>query len=830
MLNTPIRLAFLMWIMLYGNLSAQFSALSADFESYPTGTITSANQLNGFTILASQAASATPDPNDSHCVLPTCCWSMAPTSSELINAPNGYTDPTLGSYYTIYSVFGSSPAPASASLANPQINFPMGGSKFFRLGQALGSGMNRLSVTITVSDSTSFIDLAYASVINRAHTCCQDPGFRIEIDQATPCGTVLTNDCSNVQSVAGYFDVSTGNPAGIIFPHIFNKWRVKRFDLTPFMGSTVTLQITVYSCVFGLGPHQGYAYLDARCGSSAILFNGQRQLTYQTKKTLISCEPVYTLSAPPFYSSYTWNGPGGFSSTQQSFTNTASGSYTVVMTQDNNCATVTRTVEVQVVPPIQVVQSNTLCPGTTVTLSVGGALTYTWLNTSAQSNSVVVSPSVSTNYTVLGTDTNGCVLKKEFLLLMNNPPQLNLVYPPSMCLGQSATFTANGASGYEWYTSLPAIGSTGSQLTVTATQTGFQTFTVIGSLNTCTSSTSGGVVVHALPVASIGITPSATVCAGNAVVLNAFGGSYYHWTNSSLQTFSTASISYTPIRPETFQLYVVDINGCSSTTTQLIDVFPKPTGKAEGETKFCAPHQAWLVWRSQQPLSRLEWILAPQRFQGNVFHHLFQNAGSYPVQIVQTDSLHGCIDTALVQLTVYPKPIAEFTYQPERILERDLVNFVNLTQGELIQCNWYFADSDQTISCEKNVSFSFENEGQYPIVLTVQDANTCRDTVIKELQVMQEFAVFIPDAFTPNNDGLNDVFLPITRGIKFYHLEIFDRWGEKIFSSSNVLNGWDGNFKGRLCPSGIYTWLIQFSNTMGENKKLTGHVALLGEN
>jgi gliding motility-associated-like protein len=92
--------------------------------------------------------------------------------------------------------------------------------------------------------------------------------------------------------------------------------------------------------------------------------------------------------------------------------------------------------------------------------------------------------------------------------------------------------------------------------------------------------------------------------------------------------------------------------------------------------------------------------------------------------------------------------------------------------------------------------------------------------------VNYDFTIFVPNIFTPNADGMNDVFIPVTRGIKFYSLMLFDRWGEKIFESSDPSLGWDGTQKGVACANDIYLWKLSVSGNNGEAKEMQGHVTL----
>jgi len=93
--------------------------------------------------------------------------------------------------------------------------------------------------------------------------------------------------------------------------------------------------------------------------------------------------------------------------------------------------------------------------------------------------------------------------------------------------------------------------------------------------------------------------------------------------------------------------------------------------------------------------------------------------------------------------------------------------------------------------------------------------------------VYEDFTFYVPNVFTPNADDRNDVFLPVIRGIKSYELSIFDRWGKKLFSSSDLLTGWNGSLAGEECKQDSYVWKITVSTKLGIEKRFTGQVSLL---
>jgi gliding motility-associated-like protein len=102
----------------------------------------------------------------------------------------------------------------------------------------------------------------------------------------------------------------------------------------------------------------------------------------------------------------------------------------------------------------------------------------------------------------------------------------------------------------------------------------------------------------------------------------------------------------------------------------------------------------------------------------------------------------------------------------------------------------------------------------------------CADTILKALKIEADLSVYVPNVFTPNDDYLNDVFLPITRAVKSYELLIFDRWGAIVFSTTKVEQGWDGTYRGEPCKMDVYVWKINLSSVNGEMKTMTGNVML----
>jgi gliding motility-associated-like protein len=118
-----------------------------------------------------------------------------------------------------------------------------------------------------------------------------------------------------------------------------------------------------------------------------------------------------------------------------------------------------------------------------------------------------------------------------------------------------------------------------------------------------------------------------------------------------------------------------------------------------------------------------------------------------------------------------------------------------------------------------------EKSGCYEIETIGKNGCKSKDDVC--ITITKDYNIYIPNVFTPNYDGLNDVFLVYGTGIIEIEMNIFDRWGEKLYVSDDQLKGWDGTFKGEECKQDAYTYLIHYKTLDGKKHTKSGHVTLL---
>ncbi|MBL7933492.1 MAG: T9SS type A sorting domain-containing protein [Bacteroidia bacterium] len=268
-------------------------------------------------------------------------------------------------------------------------------------------------------------------------------------------------------------------------------------------------------------------------------------------------------------STFTWN----TNSNDASYTVApiANTGYTVEGTDANGCKnTASYTVVVNQLPVISV-NSGTICPGGSFTMTPNGATSYVF-----SSGNAVVSPNATTSYSVVGTDANGCVsaLVVSTVNVLNSLT-ITVSGNTTICSGQTATLTANGATTYSWNTN----NQTG---TLNVNPTANTSYTVTGMSSGCSNTAVVSVAVNALPSLTISSNASTLICIGESVVLTASGANSYAWNGNA----GTANYTVNPTANTTYTLVGTDANSCSNSVVYNQEVqdctgLPKNAASAE---------------------------------------------------------------------------------------------------------------------------------------------------------------------------------------------------------------------------------------------------------
>lgn len=447
--------------------------------------------------------------------------------------------------------------------------------------------------------------------------------------------------------------------------------------------------------------------------------------------------------------------------------NLCPGPYMVTMTDSNGC-TNTATVTITEPPLLTSVAgtATTICIGQSANLTdapAGGTAPYTYSWTDGTNNwataNITVSPIVTTTYTVVVTDANGCISAPQTVTVTVNPPlTVNAMPGVTVCANTLVNLTAvgNGGNGNLTYTWLP-INLTGSSVNTMVVNTTTYTVVITDNCGTPPDSSTITVTVNPQPTVSIAATTATSDCMPLCVTF-------------ANNTPNTASILWT----------FGNGLGTSTSTT--------PT--------YC-----------------------------------FTSSGTYDVSATVTDNI-GCVGSTTLTnyITVYPLPTADFTAFPQPATElNNLVTFTDQSVGAVAWI-WSFG-FDDSASVVQNPTYTFQDTGTFIVQLIVTNQYGCQDSINIPIVVHPDYALFIPNTFTPNGDGINEIFFPQGVGVNpdKFSMYIFDRWGNMIYKTETWPAGWDGTVQGtnRLCQEDTYVYKITTMDPDGSRKVYIGHVNLI---
>ena len=178
-------------------------------------------------------------------------------------------------------------------------------------------------------------------------------------------------------------------------------------------------------------------------------------------------------------------------------------------------------------------------------------------------------------------------------------------------------------------------------------------------------------------------------------------------------------------------------------------------------------------------------------------------------------------------VTVHPMPEASFSFYPypSTSIENPYINFFN-NSSAATDWEWNFGDS--TYSYSEESFHTYENVGVYDVMLIAYNLIGCSDSITEQVQINPSYYFYLPDAFTPNGDDINDCFIGVGKGISEFQMSILNRWGETIFRTKNPNEGWCGTTQksSQICPNGVYTYRVDVYDQLGKHYYYTGEVSL----
>jgi len=460
---------------------------------------------------------------------------------------------------------------------------------------------------------------------------------------------------------------------------------------------------------------------------------------------------------------------------------------------------VTYTITVNPTPTVTVPANITVCGGNNVSASaftsVPAGATFTWTNSniaiglaaSGTGNTpafTAINPTSSAiTATVSVTPTlNGCVgVPVSYTITVNagavTTVPTNITVCPGATIPASAFASAPAGASFVWTNSNTAIGlaasGTGNTPAFTATNTSgspiVSTITVVGTSSGCV----GPPAFYTITVNPIvSSTSSISICQGDSFLV---GGVYYSSTGSYSETLTSSF-------------------GCDSIAT--INLTVNPVVSSNVNLAVCSGDSMLI--------------------QGDYY----TDAGSYSFNF--TSSL-GCDSIVTYNLSVNPLPTIS-------ILGGGLINLgesVNLTVIPISASFSYFwspSSGLSCVSCAQPIASPSESTWYF---VTVTNANGCQATDSIFVEVDPSSSLYIPNIFSPNDDGNNDVYLVRGKGISLFLLQIYNRWGQLVFESNDIENGWDGTKDGNPFNQGVFVYKITATMSSGKKINETGNVTLI---
>ncbi|MCX6292329.1 MAG: PKD domain-containing protein [Bacteroidetes bacterium] len=423
----------------------------------------------------------------------------------------------------------------------------------------------------------------------------------------------------------------------------------------------------------------------------------------------------------------------------------------------------------------------------------------------------------------------------------------NFTIPPVACSGDTLTLTYTGSNigttTYAWnFGGAGVLSGSGSGPFSLQWNTGGNdtVWLVVNGQNGCGDSLGSVVQVTSLPVVAFS-TPPSQCLDGNSFQFIAGGnlvpGTQYSWTfgndatpmNSNSQ--NQDSVSYSSPGFHTVELNASYNNCIAVPYVHSVEVYISPVAAFSPDvSQGCVPLDVQFTNFSSGENNSYSWNFYDSTFDANTHpFHEFTSAGDYSVSLTAT-TIHGCTDQAtyLNLIKVYPAPTASFTPSPAEVpIYSPFVDFLNYSLGGKTY-SWDFGDG--STSKEFHPTHQYTDTGTYKIILIVSNEFGCIDTITGTERVEPEFTFYVPNAFTPNDDGKNDLFIPYCTSVvpDNYLMRIFDRWGDVVFSSSNISVGWNGHSKGgnTIVPAGAYVYQLEFTDNQHEVHKLTGKITV----
>jgi len=519
-------------------------------------------------------------------------------------------------------------------------------------------------------------------------------------------------------------------------------------------------------------------------------------------------------------------------STVSSINNLVSGTYGVRVTDALGCSDSISVVVDKLKRQFEVktnIDSATICHGANIQLEATGASTYSWspatgLN-NTNGNQVNAYPTVSVTYTVIGEDTTGCKDTSTIYVKVLDSISVASSIKPATCLlnDGSVDLSVSGGAGRYTFNWSHAV------TTEDALQIPSGTYSVTISDATGCSTTESYLVPNTNRNVSAKIDPAnAEICEEGSIILKGSGASVYQWNDGPTSLGLGDSITVRPAKTTHYQVYVTDSIGCLDTTSVTVVVNPNPVlSLVPPTTHICIGSEVSLSVSGAQ---QYYWSDAGSSYTSAPSTRKLKPRSDQQYTVYGIDA-KGCrSDTVNAAVYVHPLPLVDLG--DDQFINR--YTRITLSPKYSNDIKYYSWKQDTSLSCLDcpSPSVTIRKPSRFELKVTTEWGCESVDQVNFRINCSGTF-LHVPNAFTPNNDGQNDTFLPVSdAAMKVKSMQIFDRWGNLIWKNGNFgLNdkqkGWDGTYRGQLVPLGTFAYIIDVICDNGESYFFKGTVTVI---